>query len=130
MLASARDFRQRFGDPGAVEPIDQCGGFGRVHDHAGDDAGPADKHHVDVGFGHRQLGAELGEKFADGIEIDGFAIDETFDEFYIRHIGRSLFDLTDAPIAVRHFAGRTPARGGAGFRFPGKIAAEYEYNKI
>jgi hypothetical protein len=115
MLASARGLL-----------IDQCGGFGRVHHHAGDDAGPAGKHHVDVGFGHRQL----GDKFADGIETDGFAIDETFDEFYIGHIGRSLFDLTDAPIAVRHFAGRTPARGGAGFRFPGKIAAKYEYNKI
>jgi hypothetical protein len=130
MLASARGFRQRFGDPGAVELIDQCGRFGRVHHHAGDDAGPADEHHVDVGFGHRQLGAGLGDEFADGIETDGFAIDETFDEFYIGHIGRSLFDLTDAPIAVRHFAGRTPARGGAGLRFPGKIAAKYEYNKI
>ena len=94
MLASARGFRQRFGDPGAVELIDQCGGFGRVHHHAGDDAGPADKHHVDVGFGHRQLGAELGDKFADGIEIDGFAIDETLDEFFVGHIDRFLFDLT------------------------------------
>jgi len=129
MLALARGFRQGFGDPGAVELTDQCGGFGGGH-HAGDDAGPADQNHVDVGFGRGQLGAELGDKFADGIEIDGFAIDETFDEFFVGHIYRSLFDLTDAPIAVRHFAGKTPARGGAGLRFPAKIAAEHGYNKL
>jgi hypothetical protein len=92
----------------------------------------ADKHHIDVGFGRRQRGAELGDKFADGIEIDGFAIDETLalDEFFVGHIDRFLFDLTGAPIAVRHFAGKTPARVGVGFRFPAKIATEYEYNKI
>ena len=55
---------------------------------------PADKHHIDVGFGRRQHGAELGDKFADGIEIDGFAIDETLDEFFVGHIDRFLFDLT------------------------------------
>jgi hypothetical protein len=91
---------------------------------------PADKHHIDVGFERRQHGAELGDKFADGIEIDGFAIDETLDEFFVGHVDRFLFDLTGAPIAVRHFAGKTPARGGVGLRFPAKIATEYEYNKI
>ena len=129
MLVLARGFRQGFSDPGAVELTDQCGGFGGGH-HAGDDAGPADKHHVDVGLGRRQLGAELGDKLADGIEIDGFAIDETFDEFFVGHIDRSLFDLTDAPIAVRHFAGETPARGGAGFRFPAEMAVESDYKQI
>jgi hypothetical protein len=114
LSALARGLCQRFGNAGAMELTDQCGGFGGGH-HAGDDAGPADKHHVDVGFGRRQLGAELGDEFADGIEIDGFAIDETFDELFVGHIYRSLIDLTDAVIAVRHFAGKTPARGGAGF---------------
>jgi hypothetical protein len=99
---------------------DQAGGFGSRY-HASDDERPADKHHVDVGFGRRQFRAEIGHELADGVEIDGFAIDETFDEFFVGHVDRSLFDLTDAPIAVRHFAGKTPARGGAlVFDFPPK----------
>jgi hypothetical protein len=118
--ALARGFRQRFGSPGAMELTDQCGGFGGRH-HAGDDAGPADKHHVDVGFGRGQFGAELGDEFTDGIEIDGLAIDEAFDELFVGHIYRSLIDLTDAAIAVRHFAGKNSGmRWRCFFDFPPK----------